>query len=657
MNLKGFFKECHEKEVFKMLSIYVVSSWVILQVLALVADPLNFPKKSVTYHILVLLIGFPIYIYYLWKFHLKKLEKPQEGDTANKFYKSSFQKMYFSSLAIISTIVAVASLMIINTNLIEDFAIDDIQSTDKIAVQVFTNNTGDKKLDFVGEIAANWITNGITENEVAQVISPKVVSEYSSIIKSQAGTVDTRNILKTYFKPSKVVTGVFYKENNRLLLQGSIMDGLMVHNLISFETIECDPDSPIDCAETLKQRILTYLSMEGKSFMYYEETPPKYKALEYNLSALENYSNDSLHLYYLNKAIEADPNYFEPKIHKIAYYFNLGEFRTADSLEKSIGVNTKLSVRQQNILYLWESLIKGKNDKAYTYQKKEYEYAYLDMPTNMSTMTIALQYVNRPEDIEDIFNKEISMENIVLEKCLQCGYRYYIKGLADVELKRYNHVIDELLPITKTIEDGYLKRPIIMAYIRLGDYDTLKDHFKLWELSSKKSDILNLYMITGNELLLAGENEKAKTYFEKVISNADPETDLSDIASSYYFMKDYKKAQELYEQLNANDPKNIDYIVKLAISNYENGNTSEADRLIKSLDALRDDYQFGTIDYALAQYYAVLKDNSNTFDHLMKAVAEGKQFTPTTFQNDPHFLLVKDSKEFKNVLNYWNQFL
>ncbi len=657
MNLKGFIKECHEKEVFKMLSIYVVSSWVILQVLALIAEPLNFPEKSVTYLIIVLLIGFPIYIYYIWKFHLKKLETKQTGDDLNTFYKSKFQKMYFSSLVTVSVISAFSVVLIINTNLTNNFELEEIKGNDKIAVQVFTNHTGDKNLDYVGEIAANWIIHGITENELAQVISPKVVNDYTSIIKSQASVVNNENLLKTYFKPSKVIIGDFYKENNRLLLQGSILDGLMAKTLISFETIVCDPSSPIDCAEALKQRILSYLSMEGKKLYLAEETPPKYEALEYNLIAMERYGEDSLHLNFLNKAIKADPNFFEPKIHKISYYYNKGEFHTADSLIKAINPNSKLSNRLRNIFLLWENLLKGKNDKAYKAQKKEYEFAYLDIPTNMSTMTIGLQFVNRPQDIDDIFNKEIPMEDVVLEKCLQCGFRYYLKGLADVELKKYDQVIAEILPITKTIEDGYLKRPLVMAYIRSRNYNALNDQYKLWELAMDKNDLLNLDMIIGNEFLLANEFDRAKLFFDKVIDNTNHLNDSVNVASAYYYIKDYNKAQILLEKLNASDPKNIDPYVKLAIINYKNERNEEADQLIKSLNTLRAKFQFGEVDYGLAQYYAVLNDKVNTFNYLQKAVAEGKLFTPTTFQNDPHFLMYRDTQEFKDIINYWNQFL
>ena len=84
-----------------MLSIYIVSSWVILQVLALISEPIGAPKKSVTYLIIILLIGFPIYVYYIWKFKLLKHEIQQTEDPSTPYNKSAFQRMYFSSLFII----------------------------------------------------------------------------------------------------------------------------------------------------------------------------------------------------------------------------------------------------------------------------------------------------------------------------------------------------------------------------------------------------------------------------------------------------------------------------------------------------------------------------------------------------------------------------
>lgn len=665
MNLKGFFKECHEKEVFKMLSIYVVSSWVFLQVLALISEPLNFPEKSVTILILILVIGFPIHVYLIWRFRLKNLEKSQTGDDSIKIYKSPFHKMYFSGLIIISAISAFSAVMIINTNFTNRFNLQEAKSNDKIAVLNFDNFTTNPNLTDIGAMAANWIVHGITENGVAQVISPKVVNDYTSIIKSQSGVLNTKsnknedakNLLKTYFKPSKVISGGFYEENGKLLLQASIMDGLIDKTFISFETIECDQDSPLNCIEELKQKILGYLFTQkitnGTNF---EETPPKFEAYQYNLRAIDNIDNDSLHFDLLNKAINTDPNYFEPKILLITYYFNNREFATADSLIKKINMNSKLTSRQKNYLFEFESLLKGKNDKAYKALKKEYELAYMDMATNQSTMVLALNYVNRPQDVDAIYN-EIPMDTLDLDKCYNCSYRYYVKGLADVELKKYKEVIEKLLPITRIIEMPMLKRPLIMAYVRTGNISALNEQFKLWEIPSEKNELIGLYMFAGNEFLLANKNDHAKVYFNKVINEADQNESSLDIALAHYYNKDYKAAQVLLDKILNENPKDIDVVAKLAISNYKNGNYPIAEQYLKSLNNLRADYQFGKIDYVIAQYYAAINDKENTFKYLLKSVASGWWFTPTSFQNDPHFLIYKDTQEFKVILNYWNQFL
>lgn len=667
MNLKGFVKECHKKEVFKMLSIYIVSSWVILQVLALLTEPLGLPKKSVTYLIILLLIGFPIYIYYIWKFRLLKYEIQQTEDPTTPYNKSAFQKMYFSSLFVVALLSGIATTLIIKNNFGENFSLQKIQSNNKIAVLNFENTTGDEKLDNVGNIAASYISHGITEKEVGQVISPKLVKDYTSIIKSKAGTtIDLDNILDNYFKPGKRIEGAFYKEKDTLLLQGSIKNGLDDETLISFETIRCGLESPLDCAEKLKQDILGYLRTEGNKdesgyiknednqpVSYYEETPPSYEAYEYMTNALANLNNGQLHLELLDKAIEADPNFFEPKIHKITYHYNIGNYKIADSLRALIDVKSKLSKQQKNILLVHESIIKGKNDRAYSAQRVEYELAYKDMNTNMSTMTLALQYVNRPEDIEAIYN-EIPMNDMILENCSRCGFRYYMKGLADVELGKYDNVIKTLVPITNVIEYSYLKRPLISAYVKSGKLLELEKYLSDYALTASISDMDYLNIFTGIQLINSNQTEEANKYFNKIIARNNNPPSKENLAKAYYYKGDYSNAQNIFENLLQEDSQNIEYVTNLAISYFNNGKFEAAKTQIEKLDGLRADYQFGAIDYAWAQYYNSIGDKDKALEFLLKAVVQGWNYTPSTYQHDPHFKTIKDSPEFINrIMNYW----
>ncbi len=667
MTLKGFFKECHEKQVFKMLSIYIVSSWLILQVLAVIVQPLNLPDKSVTYLILILLIGLPIYIYYIWKYRLLKLEKEMTDDPTTPYNKSSFQKKYFSALAIISTMSIFSIGLIINNNFNNNFKLKKFNNNDKIAVLEFENNTGDKSLDIIGKMTANWITHGITENKIAQVISPKIVNDYTNVIKSQSTKVDINSLLKTYFKPSKIIEGVYYKQNDKLLLQGSIKDGLTNETLFSFETIKCNPNSPLDCVEKLKQEILGYLTIENNQngyifkkdkemVSYYEETPPKFEAYQYLINANDNYNNQELFIDLINKAIEADSNYFEPKIHKISYYYNKGDLKTADSLLQIISLNSKLSIRQRNYLLFYKSMISGNNDKAYRAIKKEYDLAYLDMATNMTTMTIALQYVNRPEDIEAIYNK-ISMDNIILENCSRCGFRYYLKGLADIELGKYSEVINLLLPITNIIEANYLKRPLISAYIKSQDYATFDKYIKDLELTTSQDDLAQLLLFSGKQMLMVNQKDKANFCFDKVITLKNELTNKAIVANAYFLKEDYVNAQKSFKELYNAHLDNIDYLVHLSISNFEIGNFTEGKKLILSLDKLRTNYQFGEVDYAWAKYYKSIGNKDKSLESLLKSVSQGYNFTPITFQNDPYFKAYKDTPQFEKIMKYWNKTL
>ena len=79
MKITAFFKECREKEVFKKLSIYAVSSWLLIQVLPVVWEPLGLPFATVTILLILLLVGFPIYMFYIWKYQIQPIHLEVEA--------------------------------------------------------------------------------------------------------------------------------------------------------------------------------------------------------------------------------------------------------------------------------------------------------------------------------------------------------------------------------------------------------------------------------------------------------------------------------------------------------------------------------------------------------------------------------------------------
>ena len=123
MKISKFIKEFQENGVLKNLSIYIVSSWVFLQVIALIAEPLGFSMKIVAYCLIALLVGFPLYMFGVWSYQLAHTVKRKPLLDADgvaipgKFRKSHFQRLYFSFIGVVAVICISFALFILNNNM------------------------------------------------------------------------------------------------------------------------------------------------------------------------------------------------------------------------------------------------------------------------------------------------------------------------------------------------------------------------------------------------------------------------------------------------------------------------------------------------------------------------------------------------------------
>ena len=695
MKFKEFLSECHKKDVFKNLSIYVVSSWVLIQVFSTVWEPFGLPKITMTYLLLLLLIGFPLYTYLLWKFRLKPLEskfsrreglkftakqatsKDVEGTVKKRkvhlpgihFY-SPFQKMYFTALFVITLFSVFSASLIVRANFINENEISTFTSpykatdNNRIAILKFENNTTQDDLDVVGKMAEDWIIHGISQNNIGQVISPKNVQEYSKVLKASIIPTGENSVLREYLKPSQIVNGSYYLNNGRLLMQCSILDGTTNSILVSFDPVQCGADNPLDCIEALKQRILGYFISRGKDKQVgLEETPPKYEAYQLFLEACDISYFEAEHIRILNEAIAADSTFFKPKVDRVSAYYNQDEFAMADSLLQVLAKDRYLTnTRQKNILLSYEGLLSGDNRKAYKYWMEDYKLEPFNLELNSSAITLALQFVNRPQEIDAIYNayglneKDLDVNNVNVET------RFYIKGMANLEMGKVKETIELMQPFrrVKMKTHDWYKEVLIRAHAIDGNKDSvdvLMDHIKLF------SDLNYYYkscLVTGNEFLRAGNVPAANEYYDRLISsiaenkNDNSQEELELLARAYFYKEDYQKAQDLLERIVPESKDPITFKTYLAMSYNKNGEIKKAETLLKQIDKMRSDYQYGDVDYSMARYFAISGDEKKTMEYLLNAVAAGKRFNPADYQHDILLKPYVGSEDFNHILNYWH---
>jgi len=658
MNIKKFIKECSRREVFKLLSIYVVSSWILLQVLALIAKPIGLPDKSISALILILIIGFPIYIIYIWKSRLSKSWASDEDDSSLELLnKSKFRQMYFTSIGIILFLSGLAATIIFNNTFsAEDFKLPKIASNDKIAVLKFDNLTSIDSLNDIGKMAAYWISHGITENDAGHIISQDLVKDYSDAMKTQNKALTSSEILSKFFNPGKRVIGTYFKDGNELIFKSSIVDGVNGKVIMAFEQVVCDQKKPLNCIKDLQQDIVGYLVDNKKGDLSLEINPPNYIAfktlIEAKASKLDG--NVEKYLELLNKSIALDSQYFEPKSLKIAYYYNNYLYETADSLLKNITQKTGISKRQQNINNLYRAALDGDNRKVYLFNKYEYNIIPDDVGTNFSQMIGALQFVNKPEDVESVF-KSGTFDELGIENCSQCVDRIWAMAYAFNELGDYDKTINLLEPYINIIEDRFFILPLLRAYVFLGQKEKADQVIQNYELRGMDSyDWLYLNLFTAQQFTLQGKKEESLQYFNTIINNKLSSDYELLKAEAYLGKEDYKNAEALFLKLSNNNPNHFKVQMGLAISYFKNGNITASDAIIKKFEALRGPYQYGAIDYRLAQIYAARNDEDKVFECLLKSIAAGNRYNDEKFKNSSSFADYLNSEKWNSILTYWH---
>ncbi|OUR92414.1 hypothetical protein A9Q87_08045 [Flavobacteriales bacterium 34_180_T64] len=626
--------------------------------MSIIWQPLGLPEKSVTFLIILLLIGFPLYIYVLWKTRIRFAKtKTENEETIETNIKTeiNFKTKYFTAFGIIGLFSILSVFFIVNNNFLQKLKLPNLVESDKIAVLNFDNNTGDQSLDLIGKMTADWLIHGITENRAGEVITSEVVNSYSHLLGAQASQNKKTTILSQFLKPNKVISGEFFLRDSTLVLQCSIKNSTGSETQFAFTPIECDVEDSLICIENLRQEVVGFLINKLENPYTLEETPPNFKAYEKFQDAKNYYDNPERYLALLNESIAIDSNYFEPKVLRVQHYYNEGEYRISDSLNKRISSNKLLSKRHQHLLNFCNALIAGKNDKVVRNFKYEYDISPKHLESNSTGMTLFLQFLNQPEKIEEIYDV-IPMQEWIIENCVHCGYRYYVMGLAYNELNDYQNTIDLLVPVIDVMVNESINRDLIRtlitAYINSNQIEKLENLVTKLELTEDLTTMNDLNLFIGGEFLKTNKQATATTYFNNVIASED---DFQvNIAEAYYYNSDYDNAKKIYESLYKASPNSINTITKLAICYSKNGDSKKGETIIKKLDNLRTEYEYGKIDYGYAQYYAALDDNENAMSFLLKSIAKGNIYTPTTFQNDVHFNIIKELPEFNNILTFWH---
>ena len=690
MDLKTFYQECVKRKVFKGISIYAISSWLIIQVAATTFPYLGFPSEAVTTVIILVLLCFPISILFSWHYNVVREPEDElaEKKDISKEQKSS-NRIFYTMISLITGLMLIVIFLVSQKKFNPGSEIPMLSElvSDQVAVMEFSNNSSDPDLEDVGKMVADWVAHGIIEYEIAPVLNYESVNEYAAL---GIGNVlkDNLSRLSNVTSFAKMIRGAYYLRGDELIFQSEIVDKESGKQF-AFPQVTCPKDKPLDGIEKIKQQILSYFLgpeeiSEGGYIPLYEAYKNFIKAKEYwekDLSIVEQYLDMSLSL---------DSNFYRAAYYQSALYYNVEMYEKADSLVTQYSLRFQDQGENAEWFDYLKLLIDGRYDEGVEKYEKLYRKQPSDLYDNGALMVFNYYYLNRNGENEAVYNL-INEEEVDYEHCDYCGVRTRVMVLSHIDQGNIEKAIEQINAHPILHGDKRFAEAMIKAYVRGERKDELEAYFdsRSYKLLSPNHQNY-LYFFAAKEYALLGNKLERNKYADLALEEYTLLDNLIMQGRCSYLKEDYVTALAAFEKHN-NEWKNNhngvgnDFsLSRMAAISMMQGKNKEANAIIDQLNfqdkkkereerekekgsegtrnklinadaKIINNYRFGRAQYLIAHIYAMAGNTDKTFQMLEQSLLKGKRYGVLYFQNDPYLKEYFEDQRFQKLLTYWNK--
>jgi TolB-like protein len=558
--LSQFWQELKRRRVVRVIAMYAATAFIIMEAGEIMLPRLGLPDWTVTFIIVLLIVGFPITIILSWIFDItpegiKKTETVKAVKEKQAGAKPSKRKLRVSDVIIAVLLVAVVILVypkIFQKNKVEDIA------EKSIAVRPFWNESIEKENEF--------FVNGMTEDiriNLSKIADLRVLSR-GSVEKyrdTQYSTIDiARDLNVTY-----VLEGTAQRIENQVKIHVQLIlaqnDDHIWEN--SYKEDIKDATQVFDIQNQIAQSV----AKEINAIITPEEKQLINKVPTTNLTAYDFYQ----------RGIEEHFRYWEKYD---LYHIN----KSIDYFSKAIELDP------------------------------EYSLAYTGMARGYWMLG---HYATKP--LPDHWNESKRLSNKAIELDPENSLAYAHLGVVqhnwdwDSSAARYS--IEKALTISPNNDDCYIS--LIFLEYRLGNCNKLASLIKKWSKinSHVNPPSTNLMLLTCQQ-----DFEKIRRIADiKWNSNTGIQTSFY-FYVAYVNNGNYDKALKIAESIEdkSNDPS-----ISLSIKGHilaKMGDREGAVEILENLSMLSDSRSISNILFA--NIYDALGDKDRTLEYLERALNE-----------------------------------
>jgi tetratricopeptide (TPR) repeat protein len=243
-----------------------------------------------------------------------------------------------------------------------------------VVVAAIENRTGDSSLDNLGRMAADWVTQGLTETGLVEVVpSVTVMATTGTPTKPVTGNPGAAEVLALgrETRARTVVSGAYYRQNDSLRFQIEIADARDGKVLRSLDPVVGPVANPLVAVEKLRERVMialgTLFNPKLAGWAAAASQPPDYAAYQEFVEGLDRFARFDYPgaRDHFDRAAAGDSTFSVAMIWSAAARLNLGEHGGADSIVRRLErSNRPLAPADRSYLAWVAGIVRGNGPAA-----------------------------------------------------------------------------------------------------------------------------------------------------------------------------------------------------------------------------------------------------------------------------------------------------
>jgi len=264
-----FWQELKRRKVFKVTAMYAGTAFIILQLVDIIAQPLQLPAWTMTLVIVLLCIGFIITLLIAWIYDItpEGIKKTESIEVAKKRKSQTVPvKRRLKASDIIIAAMAIVIVILLYPKIFNRDKLKDIKDADgriSVAVMPFQNMTNDTIWNVWQDGIQNELITSLTNSEglkvrqiesITGLIQSKGLTNYASITPSVASTLSQKLDANIF------IYGSIKQAGNIIRVNAQLIDSKTQDGLKSFQ-IDGETGNILQVTDSLSRLLQNFLIM------------------------------------------------------------------------------------------------------------------------------------------------------------------------------------------------------------------------------------------------------------------------------------------------------------------------------------------------------------------------------------------------------------